>query len=199
MLVNSTSRALFWIRFVVFALGFYPVIRWFYLGITQDLSVNPAEYLIRSSGLWAIIFLWLTLVVSPLRHLMAIPSLIRVRRPLGLFAFFYTFLHTVAWALWEQGLQLSAMWADILMRPFVAMGAIATVLMSLLACTSTKKSMQSLGRNWKRLHRSVYVIALLSIVHFYLVRSGKNDFNEVYVYAVILAVLLLMRLLKYRR
>lgn len=198
--LKFTVNALFWLRLTVFTVGFFPLFRWLYLGFDpQGLTANPAEYLIRSSGLWATVLLWLTLAVSPLRKLLALPFLIRVRRPLGLFAFFYTVLHGVAWALWERGLSLSSMWADILMRPFVAIGVIASLLMLMLACTSTKASMRALGSHWKRLHRSVYVIALLSVVHFYLVRSGKNDFDEVYVYAGVLAVLLCIRPILNRR
>ena len=195
---QPVARYLPWLRSLVFIVGMFPLLRWGYLGFTQGLSANPAEFLIRSSGIWATVLLWLTLAVSPLRQLFSAPSLVRIRRPLGLFSFFYTVLHVVGWALWEHGFVLSRMWTDILVRPFITLGAMAMLLMLLLACTSTHRAMRSLGANWKRLHRSVYAIAVLSIVHFYLVRSGKNDFFDVYGYAAVLGVLLGMRLVDYR-
>ncbi|MCQ9616896.1 sulfoxide reductase heme-binding subunit YedZ [Paenalcaligenes niemegkensis] len=195
----SADRFLLLARIAVFSIGFFPLLRWLILGFTQGLSANPAEFLIRSSGIWATVLLWLTLAVSPVRHIAAVPSIIRVRRPLGLFAFFYTVLHVLGWALWERGLSLNAMFSDIFDRPFIAIGAIATVLMLLLACTSTHAAMRRLGANWKRLHRSVYLIGVLSIAHFYLVRSGKNDFNDVYLYGAVLLILLGSRLWYRRR
>ena len=194
MVIQLKAWQLSSLRVAVFVLGLYPVFRWLYLGFAGGLTANPAEFLIRSSGIWATVLLWATLTVSPLRRLLTIPSLIRLRRPLGLFAFFYTCLHVLGWALWEHSWRWEAMLDDIFSRPFITLGTLATILMLALACTSTQSTMRRLGPKWKSLHRSIYAIAIFALVHFYLVRSGKNDFADVYVYGAILVVLLVARL-----
>lgn len=158
---------------------------------THDgLGANPQEFLIRSSGLWALVALLLTLIITPLRRLLGQPALVRLRRMLGLFAFFYTALHVAGWGLWERSLSLSLMWKDVLERTFIAVGLAATVPLVFLALTSTNGWMRRLGGNWQRLHRSIYVIAVLGVWHFWLVRSGKNDFAEPAVYAIALLLIL---------
>ncbi|NYT65946.1 sulfoxide reductase heme-binding subunit YedZ [Alcaligenaceae bacterium] len=179
---------------VVFLLGLYPVLRWLWLGVSGGLGVNPPEFLIRSSGLWALVLLVLTLAVTPVRRLLRQPALVRLRRMLGLFAFFYTMLHVLAWAYWEQGWSLASMWSDTIQRTFITVGLLATLPMLLLALTSTQGWMRRLGRHWQTLHRLVYVVAALSVWHFWLVRAGKNDFSEPYVYGVAVVLLLASRL-----
>jgi sulfoxide reductase heme-binding subunit YedZ len=178
---------------LVFALALYPLIRWVWLGSQDGLGANPQEFLIRSSGIWALVALLLTLAITPVRRIIAQPALVRVRRMLGLFAFFYTCLHLLGWAIWEQGWSLALMWSDILQRTFIAVGMIAFVPMLALAFTSTRGWIRRMGRRWQSLHRSVYAIAALSVWHFWLVRAGKNDFAEPYLYGVVLAILLLIR------
>lgn len=181
---------------LVFLLCLFPVVRWVVLAMGPDgLGANPPEYLIRSTGIWAVVLLWLTLCVTPVRRLLKQPALVGLRRMLGLFSFFYTVLHVLGWAWWERGWSLAEMWADILQRTFVWVGVLATVPMLLLAMTSTHGWMRRLGGGWKRLHSSIYVIAPLAVWHFWLVRSGKADFREPFVYGLVLAVLLLSRLL----
>jgi sulfoxide reductase heme-binding subunit YedZ len=177
----------------LFLLALFPVFRWVWLGFNDGLGANPPEFLIRSTGIWALVALWLTLAITPLRRLLHQPALIRLRRMLGLFAFFYTALHLLGWAYWERGWSLASMWDDVVQRPFITIGMVAFVPMLALACTSTHGWIRRLGRRWQTLHRSVYAIAALSVLHFWLVRSGKNDFFEPYVYAFILAILLLIR------
>ncbi|MGB6105950.1 MAG: protein-methionine-sulfoxide reductase heme-binding subunit MsrQ [Pusillimonas sp.] len=181
------------IKPLVFLLALYPLARWLWLGMNDGLSANPPEFLIRSSGIWALVALGLTLCVTPLRRLIRQPALLRLRRMLGLFAFFYTCLHMLGWAFWERGWSLASMWNDVIQRTFILVGVIAVVPMAALALTSTQGWIHRLGRNWQRLHRSVYPIAILSVWHFWLVRAGKNDFAEPYLYGVLLAVLLLIR------
>lgn len=183
----------------LFLLSLYPLIRWVYLGIYGGLGANPPEFLIRSSGIWALVALLLTLAITPLRRLIGQPALVRVRRMLGLFAFFYTCLHLLGWAFWERGWSLSSMWTDVLERTFITVGMIAFVPMVALALTSTRASMRWLGHRWQTLHRSVYMIAALSVWHFWLMRAGKNDYFEPYVYAAILTGLLLFRLIYWLR
>lgn len=182
------------IKPAVFLLCLYPVLRWFWLGFQGDLTANPAQFLILSSGLWALVLLLVTLAITPLRRLLRQPALIRIRRMLGLFSFFYTVLHIVGWALWEHNFWPSSMWQDVLGRTFIMVGVAATIPLIALALTSTGGWMRRLGRHWQRLHRTIYPIALLSIWHFWLVRAGKNDFFEVYLYGATLAALLFARL-----
>lgn len=181
-------------KIALFVAGLFPLLRWLWLGWHDALSANPAEFLIRSSGIWALVALCLTLAVSPLRRLLRQPVLIRFRRMLGLFSFFYTVLHVLAWAWWEIGWSPAAMWSDFMQRPFIAIGVFAVVPMAALAFTSTRGWMRRLGPRWQSLHQTIYAIAFLSVWHFWLVRAGKNDFAEVYVYGGVLAVLLLLRL-----
>ncbi len=178
---------------LVFLLCLYPLARWLWLGYADGLGANPPEFLIRSSGIWALVALLLTLCVTPLRRALGQPALLRLRRMLGLFAFFYTCLHLLGWAFWERGWSLASMWEDIVQRTFIAVGMLAFIPMLALAATSTHGWMRRLGHRWQSLHRSIYLIAILSVWHFWLVRAGKNDFNEPYLYAVLLAVLLLAR------
>lgn len=181
------------LKAVLFLLCLYPVARWFWLGTHDGLSANPPEFLIRSSGIWALALLWLTLCVTPLRRMLGMPVLIRYRRMLGLYAFFYTILHVVAWGLWDRGGLWHSMWEDIATRTFITIGTLAVLMLVPLALTSTQGWMRRLGRNWTRLHTLVYPAAILSVWHFYLMRAGKNDFFEPNVYAAALAALFLLR------
>ena len=181
------------IKPLVFLIALYPALRWVWLGFNGGLGANPPEFLIRSSGIWALVALCLTLAVTPLRRLIRQPALVRLRRMLGLFAFFYTVLHLLGWAFWERGWSLLSMWDDVVQRSFITVGMIAFLPMVALAITSTQGWMRRLGHGWQTLHRSVYVIAALSVWHFWLVRAGKNDFFEPYAYGAVLAVLLLAR------
>lgn len=184
---------------LLFLVCLLPLLRWFWLGFTGGLGANPPEFLIRSSGIWALVALMLVLSVTPLRRLMGQPALVTVRRMLGLYAFFYSLLHTLGWALWEANLSLSFMVEDIIGRTFITLGALAFVPMTLLAITSTRGWIRRLGRRWQRLHQSVYAIGILSVWHFWLMRTGKNDLAEPWVYAALLAALLLFRVVWYFR
>lgn len=194
---NWTAKQVSRIKPLLFLLGLFPVFRWVWLGFNDGLTANPAEFLIRSSGIWALVGLCLTLAVTPVRRLIKQPALVRCRRMLGLFSFFYTVLHVWAWAFWERSWSIASMWQDIVQRPFIAIGVVAVVPMLALAMTSTQGWIRRLGRRWQTLHRTVYIIAALSVWHFWLIRAGKNDFFEPYVYGIILAVLLLIRLAYY--
>lgn len=181
------------IKPLIFILCLAPAGRWVWLGSSIGLGANPQQYLILSSGLWALIALLITLAITPLRRLLNQPALVRVRRMFGLFAFFYTVLHILGWAVWERNASLYSMWQDVLERPFITVGVIASVPLLALAITSTKGWMRRLGAYWKTLHRTIYVITALSVWHFWMVRAGKNSFSEPSIYALILGVLLLVR------
>ncbi|TAL75813.1 MAG: sulfoxide reductase heme-binding subunit YedZ [Burkholderiaceae bacterium] len=188
-----TARQVGRFKPVVFILALYPVAHWVWLGFGDGLTANPPEFLIRSSGVWALALLCMTLGVTPLRRLIRQPALVRFRRMLGLFSFFYTALHVWAWAYWERGWSLSSMGEDVLQRPFIAIGLVATVGLLALACTSTRGWMRRMGHWWVVLHRVVYVAAVLSVWHFWLIRAGKNNFLEPYVYGAVVGVLLVVR------
>ncbi|KAA0888594.1 sulfite oxidase heme-binding subunit YedZ [Pusillimonas sp. ANT_WB101] len=191
---NWSARQVGRVKPFFFLLMLYPLGRWLWLGLAGGLTANPPEFLIRSSGIWALVALLITLAITPLRRLVGQPALVRLRRMAGLFSFFYTCLHLFGWALWERGLSLAAMWQDTVQRTFITVGMVAFVMLLPLALTSTHGWMRRLGPLWQRLHRSVYLIAALSVWHFWLVRAGKNDFVEPYTYGAVLAVLLALRL-----
>jgi sulfoxide reductase heme-binding subunit YedZ len=170
---------------------------------TDALGPNPAEALIRGTGDWVLRFLCLTLAVTPLRQATGWHALARFRRMLGLFTFFYVVLHFLAYAWLDMGFDPAAIAKDIPKRPFALVGFAAFVLMLPLAATSFNRAIKALGpARWQALHRCVYAIVLLGLLHFFWMRAGKNDFAEVAVYAVVVAVLLgwrVVRALLHRR
>jgi len=166
-----------------------------YGAVANTLGTNPAETLMRSTGDWTLRFLCLTLAVTPLRHWLNQPALPRFRRMLGLFTFFYGCVHFLCYSWLDMGFVLGDIVRDIPKRPFVLVGTAALLLMLPLAATSFNRAIKALGAaRWKLMHRAVYAVALLGLLHFFWMRSAKNDFAEVAVYAVIVAVLLGWRL-----
>lgn len=169
---------------------------WLLRGIwLDDLGANPAEFLIRATGDWTLRALCLVLAVTPVRVTLGLPELARWRRMLGLFTAFYAGLHLVCYAWFDMGWDLPDIAADIAKRPFILVGFAAAVLLSLLSATSFNAAIRKLGaKRWQTLHRSVYAVAVLAILHFFWMRAGKQNFAEVAVYALILGVLLGWRL-----
>lgn len=169
----------------------------FYLvwGASNDaLGANPAEYLIRATGDWTLRFLCITLAVTPLRVATAIPELLRMRRMLGLFVYFYVSIHLLCYGWLDMGFEWIDIAADIAKRPFILVGFTAFVLLTPLAATSFNRGIRWLGaKRWQLLHSAVYGVAVLAILHFYWMRAGKSNFAEVIVYGAILAALLLWR------
>lgn len=184
----------------VLALGLLPL-AWLILQTLRDqLGANPAEALIRSTGDWTLRALCLVLAVTPLRQLLGWPELLRFRRMLGLLVFGYASVHLLCYAWFDMGFDLKDTVQDIVQRPFILVGFSAFVLLLALAATSFNRAVRWLGgRRWQLLHRSVYAVALLAVLHFWWMRAGKQDFNEVLVYAAILAALLGWRLRRQRR
>ena len=180
---------------VLFLLCLAPAAQLLWGAIANTLGANPAEALIRGTGDWVLRFLCITLAVTPLREGLGWTGLARMRRMLGNFAFFYGLLHFLCYAWLDMGLDALAIWRDIPKRPFILVGTLALLGMVPLAATSFNRAIKALGAaRWKRLHRAVYAIALLGLLHFFWMRAGKNDFGEWSVYALLIAGLLGWRL-----
>jgi methionine sulfoxide reductase heme-binding subunit len=177
------------------AAGPFAYLLWAALADQAALGPNPAEAVIRGTGEMTLRMLCVTLAVTPLRTVTGWHALARWRRMLGLFAFFYGSLHFLSFAWLDMGFDLAAIVADIVKRPFILVGSAALLLMLPLAATSFNRAIKALGAaRWQALHRLVYVVAGLGLLHFFWMRSGKNDFAEVAVYGAVLAVLLGWRL-----
>jgi methionine sulfoxide reductase heme-binding subunit len=168
---------------------------WLVWGAANDaLGANPAEYLIRATGDWTLRLLCVTLVVTPLRVMFGLPELIRLRRMLGLFTYFYVVLHLLCYSWLDMGFEWGDIAADIAKRPFILVGFTAFVLLTPLALTSFNRAIRWLGaKRWQGLHRLVYAVAVLAVLHFFWMRAGKSNFAEVFVYAAVLFVLLAWR------
>lgn len=176
---------------VVFAMCLLPLVWLVYAAFANQLGANPAEALIRSTGDWTLRALCLVLAVTPLRLLTSTPQLARFRRMLGLFVFFYAVLHLLSYAWFDMGFDVADIVRDIIKRPFILVGSLALLLLALLAATSFNRAIKAMGaKRWQALHRTVYAVAALAILHFFWMRAGKNDFGEVAVYAAILAALM---------
>ena len=166
------------------------------LEITGKLGANPIEAIMDRFGNWSLRFLLITLAITPLRRLSGWNSLVRFRRMLGLFTFFYVFMHFLTWLVLDQGLLMSAILEDIIERPFITIGFAALVLLTTLALTSTNGIRRRMGRHWQTLHNAVYLISILGVWHYWW--QVKKDITEPLIYAAILAVLLGYRITRYR-
>ncbi len=176
---------------LIFLICLLPFIRLGYGAVTDGLGANPAEFLIRSLGDWTLRFICIVLAVTPLRVMTKLSSLARLRRMLGLFAYFYVVVHLLSYSWFDMGFDVGAIAKDIAKRPFILVGFGAFVLLTPLAATSFNRAIKAMGaKRWQMLHKLVYVIAGLGLLHFFWMRAGKNNFNEVFVYAAIVAALL---------
>ena len=182
---------------LAFALGLLPFVWLLTAAVFDWLGANPAEALERSSGDWTLRMLCVVLAITPLRTIAGLSSLARFRRMAGLFVYFYAVLHLLAYSWFDMGFEVADLAKDIVKRPFILVGFIAFVLLTPLALTSFNRAIKAMGgRRWQMLHRLVYAVAILAVVHFFWMRAGKNDFSEVAVYAVILGSLLGWRVAK---
>ncbi|WP_018509041.1 sulfite oxidase heme-binding subunit YedZ [Thiobacillus thioparus] len=179
-------------KFWLFAVCLLPLARLFVLGFTDELGANPIEFITHSTGTWTLVGLLATLSVTPLRRLTGRADLIRYRRMLGLFAFFYAMLHFMTYLWLDQFFDLAGIAKDIVKRPFITVGFAACALLIPLAATSTHAMMRRLGRRWQQLHRLVYLIASLGVIHYlWLV---KKDLTQPLIFGTALILLLAMRL-----
>lgn len=190
---NPSARQAGLIKGAIFVLALVPLLRMVYLTLTGQL-VEPLEFITRSTGDWTLYFLCFTLAVTPLRRLTKWNWLIKLRRMLGLYMFFYAFLHFMTFLWFDHFFDVREMWKDVLKRPFITVGFIAFVLLIPLAVTSTNAMVKRLGgKRWQWLHRLIYVIAPLAILHFWWMKAGKHNFTQPIIYGTVLGVLLLMR------
>ena len=189
-----------WAKSVLVVLSLLPWAGLSY-GIAADqLGPNPAEHLIRATGDWTLRFLCLTLLITPLRVLSKWPEWQLFRRSLGLLTFFYACLHALCYTLLDMSLDWTDILNDIAKRPFITVGVAGFVLLTLLAATSFNAAVRALGAvRWRQLHRAVYGIAVLAILHFFWMRATKRNFSEVLVYAGILSVLLGWRVVHFTK
>jgi sulfoxide reductase heme-binding subunit YedZ len=184
---------------LVFLGGLYPLARILVLGFMGGLGANPIEFITRSTGLWTLVFLCITLAITPARRLTGVNALLRFRRMLGLFAFFYVVLHFTTYIWFDKWFDVFGILKDIAKRPFIMVGFAAFVLLIALAVTSPRAMVRKLGRRWQTLHRAIYAIGVLAILHFWWMKSGKHDLLLPKIYGAIMLALLGWRLLAWLR
>ena len=195
---QPSARAIGVAKVFVFALALVPLAVLVRMVLTDQLGPNPIETLNRFTGEWTLRFLFLTLAVTPLRQITGWQYLLRFRRMLGLFAFFYVFLHFLSWLWIDKLFDVDEIIKDVIKRPFITVGFGCFILLIPLAVTSTQGMVRRLGgRRWRALHRLVYAIAIGGVVHFWWL--VKSDIREPLIYAAILALLLGYRLWSYWR
>ena len=182
------------LKTVLFIAATLPFLRLVVYTINDWLGANPVEFITRNTGDWTLYFLCITLAVTPLRRLTGWNWLIRLRRMTGLFAFFYAALHFMTFLWFDHFFDVAEMLKDVVKRPFITVGFTAFVLLIPLAATSTNAMIKRLGgKRWQWLHRLIYLIAPLAILHYWWMKAGKNDFSQPIVFGLIVAALLLAR------
>jgi sulfoxide reductase heme-binding subunit YedZ len=194
MAAAPTPKQLTLVKAAVFVLALVPFVRLAWQTATGQF-VEPLASITHGTGDWALYFLCITLSITPLRRLTNANWLIKLRRMLGLYAFFYALLHFMTFLWFDHFFDLAEMWKDVLKRPFITVGFIAFVLLLPLAATSTNAMVRRLGgKRWIALHRLIYVIAPLAILHFWWMKAGKHDFAQPILFGAIVALLLGVRL-----
>lgn len=182
-------------KVAVFAAACYPLARLVFYGFTDRLGADPIRFVTWSTGLWTLVFLCITLAVTPVRKMTGIKALVRFRRMLGLFAFFYACLHFVTYIWFDKWFDLAEVAKDIGKRPFITVGFAAFILLIALAATSPRAVARKLGRRWQTLHRAIYVIGTLAILHLWWMKAGKHDLALPKLYGAIMLALLGWRVL----
>ncbi|NWG12417.1 MAG: sulfoxide reductase heme-binding subunit YedZ [Acidobacteria bacterium] len=181
------------VKVLVWAACLAPLLRLVEKGLTGGLGANPIEFVTLSTGTWTLVLLLASLAVTPLRHLTGLPWLVRLRRPIGIFAFFYGSLHLITYVWLDKFFDPGEIVNDVLRRPFITAGFLAYLLLVPLAATSTAGAIRRMGgKRWQKLHRLVYVSAVAGVLHFWW--KVKADIREPMLYASVLAVLLGYRL-----
>ena len=194
MAFNPSPKQLTAIKSVLFVLALLPFARLAYKTVAGQF-VEPLEAITRGTGDWVLYFLCITLAVTPLRRISGWNWLVKLRRMTGLFAFFYAFMHFLAFLWFDHFFDVAEMWKDVLKRPFITVGFSAFVLLIPLAATSTNAMIKRVGgKRWQWLHRLIYLIAPLGILHFWWMKAGKHNFTEPIIFGLIVALLLGARL-----
>lgn len=197
---NPSPKQFRILKATLFVLAMLPFVRLAVCALTDQLGANPIEFITRSTGDWTLYFLCITLAVTPLRRFTKWNWLIKLRRMLGLFAFFYVALHFTTFLWFDHFFDVAEMLKDVYKRPFITVGFIAFVLLIPLAATSTNGMIKRFGgKRWQWLHRTVYLIAMLGILHFWWMRAGKHNFEKPIVFGTLVGVLLLLRVYWYLR
>lgn len=192
---NLSARQIRALKALIFVIALLPLVRLIWFGFTDQLGANPVEFMTRSTGTWTLVFLCITLTITPLRKISGWNVLLRLRRMFGLFVFFYALLHFTTYIWLDQWFDLAAVWKDVLKRPFITVGFTAFLLLWPLALTSTNAMVKRLGgKRWQALHRLIYGVAVLGVTHYWWHKAGKNDLAQPLIYAAVVAVLLGYRL-----
>ncbi|HXX19786.1 MAG TPA: protein-methionine-sulfoxide reductase heme-binding subunit MsrQ [Candidatus Acidoferrum sp.] len=182
-----------WTKVVLFCLCLVPFGLLLWRILQNDLTANPSQFLEHRTGDWTIRFVVITLAITPLRKILNLPQLIRFRRMLGLYAFFYGCLHFTSWIWFDKFFAWPDMWADVHKRPYITLGVTGFVLMIPLAITSTAGWIRRLGgKRWQALHRAIYVTAIAGVIHYYWL--VKSDVRKPLEYAFLVGILLVWRL-----
>ena len=191
---NPTPKQFAAIKSVMFVAALLPFARLLLFAIIGGLGANPIEFVTRNTGDWTLYFLCVTLAITPLRRLSKWNWLLKLRRMLGLFVFFYVVLHFTTFFWFDHFFDIDEMLKDVVKRPFITVGFAAFLLLIPLAVTSTNGMVRRLGgKRWQSLHRSLYLIAALAILHFWWMKAGKHDFAQPILFGTIIAILLAMR------
>lgn len=189
-----SQRQITLIKVALFVAALLPFVRLVLFAFTDRLGANPIEFITRNTGDWTLYFLCLTLSITPLRRLTGGNWLVKLRRMLGLFAFFYAALHFTTFLWFDHFFDINEMLKDVVKRPFITVGFTAFVLLIPLAVTSTNGMVRRLGgKRWQALHRVIYVVAPLGILHFWWMKAGKHDFEQPILFGSIVAALLIAR------
>jgi len=193
MAVQLSNKQVGWVKALVFVLALLPFARLVW-GTASGAFTDPLAAITQGSGEWALYFLCITLGVTPLRRLSGFNWLLKLRRMIGLFTFFYALVHFIAFLWFDHFFDVAEMFKDVIKRPFILVGFIAFILLIPLAATSTNGMIKRLGgKRWQWLHRLIYLIAPLAILHFWWMKAGKNDFAQPILFGLIVAVLLGLR------
>ncbi len=189
---RSSKRGMLYIKIAVWCLALAPLGLLLYDALTGNLEAEPIKDVTHRTGWWTLTLLMVTLAITPLRHITGWKQIVKLRRPIGLFAFFYATLHVLIYFGLDQLFAFDYILEDIAKRPYITLGFTAWLMLIPLTITSTKGWIRRLGKRWQKLHRLVYVVAVLGVVHFYWL--VKADVREPLIFAGVLAILLAFRL-----
>lgn len=183
------------IKASLFALALLPFFRLIWATFTDHLGANPLEFITRNTGDWTLYFLCMVLTITPLRRVLNMPWMLKNRRMFGLFAFFYAFLHFMTFLWFDHFFDITEMLKDIVKRPFILVGFSAFVMLTPLALTSTNKMIKRIGvKRWQTLHKLVYLIVSMGVLHYLWMKAGKHDLSQPILFICIVAALFLMRI-----